>query len=67
MKVHCDFTLFINVLSVLYSDITGSVRVLTREVLASSILQPLLTLISDPDIINQNIIWLLKNTEVIFL
>ena len=66
MKFHCEFIL-INVLSALSDYITGSVRVLTREVLASSILQPLLTLISDPDIINQNIIWLLKNTEVIFL
>jgi len=43
---------------------SGSVRVLTREILACSVLQPLLHLVADPDVINQNLIWLLKDCEV---
>ncbi|XP_055937218.1 sorting nexin-13-like isoform X2 [Argiope bruennichi] len=35
-----------------------------REVLSSSVLQPLLSQFSDPDVINQNLIWLCKDHAV---
>jgi len=58
----CDLLLYLLLPEHEYD--AGSVRVLTREILACSVLQPLLNLVADPDTININIIWLLKNTEV---
>jgi len=43
---------------------TGSVRVFAREILSSCVLQPVLHLLSDPDFINQNVIWILKDFEI---
>ncbi|XP_023347857.1 sorting nexin-13 [Eurytemora carolleeae] len=43
---------------------SGSVRTLTREILSCSVLQPLIHLLSDPDVINQNIVWALRDFEV---
>lgn len=39
-------------------------RTLVRELLVNMVLKPLLDLISDPDFINQNIVWLYKDLAI---
>jgi hypothetical protein len=50
--------------SPLFNIVQSNFRSLVREVLACSLLQPLLHFFSHPDRLNQTIVWLLRDCEV---
>ncbi len=41
-----------------------ALRTLTRELIVNVVLKPVLDLVSDPDFLNQNLVWLYKDTPI---
>lgn len=48
----------------IYHDLLGPVRCLIREILARTLIRPSLNNLSDPDFVNQTLVWLYSEYDI---